>query len=219
MSPALAYEAVAVTEGGTIAGKVVYNGPVTTRKIIPTKDQEVCGDMREEPDVVVGADKSVEGAVVYLREVAKGKAWQPREKSAEVDNVKCRFAPVIQVIAPGEIEVVNSDPVLHNTRAFYGRRSAFNLALPNQGQRIKAELPRGGQVRLECDAHGWMQGWIYVVENPYYAVTPAAGTFSLTEVPPGSYTLVASQPNAGTVEIPVVVKAKETVEVVAELKK
>jgi len=217
--PARAYESIDVSDGGTITGKVLYNGQVATRKIIPTKDQEVCGTIREEPEIIVGADKGVQDAVVFLRGMTKGKAWPAQERTPEIDNEKCRFVPPMQIVRAGEVEVVNSDPVLHNTKAFYGRRSAFNVALPNQGQRIKVELPRPGEVRVECDAHGWMQAWVYVAESPYYAVTPQNGTFTITDVPAGSYTLVAFQPYTGPVEIPVTVKAKETAQVSAELKK
>ena len=95
--------------------------------------------------------------------------------------------------------------MLHNTHGYYGKRTAFNLALPNKGQRIPTELPRAGEVRVDCDAHGWMEGWIYVVDNPYYAVTGADGKFSITDVPPGDYKLVAVQPFTGPVEMPVTV--------------
>jgi hypothetical protein len=217
--PARAYDAVEVSDGGTISGKVLYNGTVPMRKIIPTKDQEVCGGIREEPEVVVGSDKSVQDAIVYLRTVAKGKAWPKQEKPPAIDNVKCRFQPAVQVFPVGDAEVVNSDPVLHNTKGFYGRRSAFNVALPNQGQHIKVELPRPGEVRLECDAHGWMQGWVYAADSPYYAVTPQDGTFTITDVPPGDYTLVAFQGYTGPIEMPVTVKPKETAQVSVELKK
>ena len=50
-----------------------------------------------------------------------------------------RFVPHVQVIPAGSLEVVNSDPILHNTHGFYGRRTAFNLALPNKDQRITTE--------------------------------------------------------------------------------
>src|SRR5258707_4893329 len=73
--PAQAYEAGPVTGGGTIEGKVVFNGAVPTQKIIPNKDVEVCGGPREEPLIEVGPDKGVQNAVVYLVEVAKGKGW------------------------------------------------------------------------------------------------------------------------------------------------
>ena len=105
--------------------------------------------------------------------------------------------PNVQVIPAGPLDVVNNDPVLHNTHGYYGKRTAFNMALPNQGQQIPTELTRAGTVRIDCDAHGWMEGWIYVVDNPYYAITGADGKFSITDVPPGTYTLVAVQSLTG----------------------
>src|ERR1700737_2341189 len=53
-APARAYDEGAVAGGGTIDGKVVFNGAVPTRKIIPNKDVEVCGDPREEALIEVG---------------------------------------------------------------------------------------------------------------------------------------------------------------------
>lgn len=217
--PAQAYEEGPVTGGGTIQGKVTFGGTVPTRKIIPTKDLEVCGGIREEPVIQVGSDKGVQNAVVYLTQVAKGKAWPAQAKPPEIDNIKCRFAPEIQVIRPGKLEVVNSDPVLHNTHGYYDKRTTFNLALPNQGQRISVDLPRPGTVRVDCDAHGWMEGWIYVVDNPYYAVTAADGKFSIPDVPPGDYTLVATQPFTGPVQQSVTVAAGKPTDLTIELKK
>ena len=219
--PARAYDVVAVTDGGTIKGKVVYAGaPPAKKKVIPTKDKEACGSgVREVDQIVLGPDKAVQEAVVYLKAVAKGKAWEKPAKTPAIDNVKCDFVPHVQVIPAGDVEIVNSDPVLHNTHGFLGKLTVFNVALPNQGQRIKKDLKKPGMVRVECDAHGWMLGWIYVAENPYYAVSAKDGTFTLTNVPSGSYTLVAWQEYTGALETPVTVKARETIAVTVELKK
>jgi hypothetical protein len=217
--PARAYEEGAVAGGGTIEGKVVFNGAVPTRKIIPNKDVEVCGDPREEALIEVGPDKSVQNAVVYLVEVAKGKAWPAQGKTPQLDNRKCRFDPAVQVIRSGPLEVVNDDPVLHNTHGYYGSRTAFNMALPNQGQRIPTDLTRTGAVKVDCDAHGWMEGWVYVVDNPYYAITGADGKFSITDVPPGNYTLVAIQSLTGPVQQSVTVTGGKPTSLTIELKK
>jgi hypothetical protein len=217
--PARAYEEGTVAGGGTIEGKVVFNGAVPTRKIIPNKDVEVCGDPREEALIEVGPDKSVQNAVVYLVEVAKGKAWPAQGKTPQLDNRKCRFDPAVQVIRSGPLEVVNDDPVLHNTHGYYGNRTAFNMALPNQGQRIPTDLTRTGAVKVDCDAHGWMEGWVYVVDNPYYAITGADGKFSITDVPPGNYTLVAIQSLTGPVQQSVTVTGGKPTSLTIELKK
>jgi len=219
--PAAAYEAGAVTDGGSIKGKVVFNGtPPPKRKVVPTKDREVCGTgIREVDQIIVGGDKGVAEAVVYLAKVEKGKPWPKPAKPPEIDNRKCDFAPHVQVIQPGDFVIVNSDPVLHNTKSFFDRTPVFNLALPNQGQRITRQIKRTGVMRVECDAHGWMLAWVYVADNPYYAMTQKDGTFTIGDVPPGDYTLVAWQEFTGPVEMPVTVKAKEAAAVTVELKK
>jgi len=217
--PALSYEVVPVSGGGSIEGKVVFQGTVPIRKIIPTKDREVCGGPRDEPQVRIGPDKGVQDAVVYLKDVAKGKAWGKPDKTPVLDQEKCKFDPPVQVIRPGSIDILNSDPVLHNTHGFYGKRTAFNLALPNKGARITRELERPGLVRVECDAHGWMLAHIYVADSPYYALTAKNGSFSITNAPPGKYTVVATQHFTGDTETIVEVTGGKTVTLSIELKK
>ena len=219
--PVGAYDAVQVTDGGTIQGKVTFPGPPPPKKkIIPTKDREACGSSPRDVDqIIVGPDKTVHEALVYLQKVDKGKAWEKPAKPPEINNVKCDFQPHVQIIPVGDIEIVNSDPVLHNTHGFLDKLTVFNVALPNQDQRIKRPLRKSGLVRVECDAHGWMLGWILVAENPYYAVTGKDGAFAIKDVPPGAYTLVVWQEFTGPVEVPVTVKGKEVATVPVELKR
>ena len=98
-SDAWSYEETKVTDGGTIEGKVVFRGTVPSpRKVIPTQDQEVCGGPRDEPRIVLGADNTVPGAVVFLKGVEKGRAFEKPKKPPVVDNTKCKFEPELQVV-------------------------------------------------------------------------------------------------------------------------
>ena len=218
-APAFAYDVSAVSGGGSIEGQVIYKGPVETRKVIPNKDVETCGGIREESLIDVGPDHGVQNAAVYLVDVAKGKAWPPAPKPPELDNIKCRFVPDVLIMRTGNLDVVNKDPVLHNTHGYYGKRTAFNMAQPNEGQVIPADLTRAGIVRVDCDVHGWMLAWIYVVDNPYYALTGADGKFSISDVPPGTYKLVAVQSLTGPNEQTVTVTAGKPTNLTIELKK
>ena len=210
-------ESGAVTGGGTVSGKVVFNGAVPMRQIIPNKDIEVCGGPREDALLEVGPDKGVRNTLVYVADVAGGKAWPAQTEVPQLANRACRFDPDIQVVHPGQIAIVNKDPVLHNTHGYYGRRTAFNTALPNQNQSITAELLKTGTVKVDCDAHGWMEGWVFVRDNPYYAVTGADGKFSIPDVPPGTYKVVVLQPYSKLVEQTVTVAAGKPADLSVEL--
>jgi len=221
LSPGEPYEAVTVSEGGTIKGKVIFQGsPPDKRKVILTKDREVCGSgVREVDQILVGPDKAVQDAVVYLKNVAKGKAWERLSATPHIDNVKCDFKPHVQVIPAGDFEIVNSDPVAaqhawvlreaHRVqRGATEPGSAHQAAAQEVGARprgvrrprLDARLgPRRGQPLLRGDGEGR-----HVHDQGR---------------PPGSYTLAAWQEYTGEVEIPVSVKAKEVVPVTAELKK
>ena len=215
------YNEVEVSGGGTIEGSVVYHGSVKKRTILPTKDKKVCGRIRKEPLVIVGDGGAVKDSVVFLRDVAAGKPW-PQMSGGErpvLDQKDCRFKPHVQVARRGKIDIVNSDPVLHNTHGYYGKRTAFNVALPIQGGKVTKLLRSPGEVRIDCDAHGWMLAWIYVVDNPYFAQTGEDGMFSIDGVPPGEYTLAVWQEELGLTEMPIVVAADETTEVSVELKR
>jgi hypothetical protein len=221
VAAANAYDVAPVADGGGIKGKVVFTGnPPSKRKVVPTKDREACGtEVREVDQILVGPDKGVQDAIVFLKKVEKGKAWPKLAKTPEIENLKCDFKPHVQVMPAGDVVIVNSDPVLHNTKSFIDKAPVFNLALPNQGQRITRAVKRTGIMRVECDAHGWMLGWVFVADSPYYAITAKDGTFTIGDVPPGSYVLVTWQEFTGETETPVTVKAKETASVSVDLKK
>ncbi len=217
-----AYQEIVVSDGGTIKGKVVYHGAIPERQVIPTKNVDVCGKMRMDPMIARGHDDSVKDAIVYLERIDKGKPLPKVAKEPELNNRKCRFVPDVQVVHKGDIDIVNSDPHLHNTHGFLGRKTEFNVSLPFEGMRIKRPLRDTGLIHVKCDAHGWMLGWIYVTDNPYYAITNEKGEFTITDVPPGSYNLVTWAQYMGEknrMETPVTVGSKKTTSIDIELQK
>ncbi len=215
--PAIAYEEIDVEDGAVLEGRVTYDGRIPTRRIVPTADRDVCGDPRQWEQAEIGPENGLVNAVVYLERVERGKPWPEDLETPVIDNIDCMFKPHVQVMRPGEIIIQNSDPLMHNTKGYYGRRAAFNVSLPDATMTVTRELPRPGVVRFECDAHGWMEGWAFVLTHPYYAITDENGAFRIEDIPAGEYTLVTRQEYIGTSEQTVEVAAGETLELSIEL--
>src|SRR3989454_4937039 len=150
-----------------------------------------------------------------FRSVAAGATAERPE--AVVDNAHCRFVPRVQVVTRGQsVRVRSSDPVLHNTHPVLVAEpevsiANFALAVPGRPmdltRRLAAALPARGEalVRLGCDVHPWMRGWLVVLDHPYAAVTGADGRFLIDGVPPGAYTVAVWHEVLGRAEQPVTV--------------
>jgi hypothetical protein len=181
--------AAGAAPGGTISGRVAWTGAPPVPSVVPiTKDQESCGEqMTSEALVVSPRGRGVRYAVVSLEGVTETSTAQPSPVTLE--NKGCRFVPhVLALRLGGELEVVNGDPVLHNLRGWVDtRRSVLNVVQPTQGQVSRRTIKRGGVIRLTCDTHVHMNGWLLTFEHPYFAVTDEEGKFTIRDVPPGSY--------------------------------
>jgi hypothetical protein len=107
-----------------------------------------------------------------------------------VINEKCRFGPRVQLIGPRtNVKTTSKDPILHTTNAqLADGRSLFNVALPFPGITITKAIRSTGTVRLSCNTHPWMRGWL-VVATEAAAISGADGRFTIDNVPPGTYEL------------------------------
>lgn len=207
LATAGAYEVVEVTDGGSIAGVVTTQAAASTGTLPVTQDNSACGDTVPVEEIVVSGGK-LANAVVYLDGIAAGAAL--KKAPAVLDQKQCRYVPHVQAMDKGAVlTTVNSDAVLHNTHSYLGgTRTVFNLALPDQGQRVDSTMRRAGMVTVGCDAgHDWMSAYIHVSEHPYYAVTGADGAFRLEQVPPGTHKLTVWHEKLGTKSVEVTVTA------------
>lgn len=220
-----AYEVVMVTDGGTLMGKAKLNGtPPPNKKILITKNFDICGEGEREIPEVVAKNGALAEVIVYIDKIAKGKAWPKPQNGEFLLNQKgCRFIPYLQVVPrDGELIVQNSDPVLHNihVREIMGkvRRTIFNFGQPKQGQRVpqKIKTIRNKEIKVECEAHNFMHGWMLAAENPYFDITKEDGSFKIEEIPPGNYTVITWHPILGIQKREVSVSPKGATEVFFE---
>ncbi len=205
-----------VSDGGTIAGTVLYKGSDSDPSVKITKDQTTC-DPTSAGDRAAGAllvaDGKLQNAVVFLSDIKKGKSFDAKEVT--VDNIGCKFEPHVTVARKGDTLIArNSDSVLHNAnmvvRKGSKRRPWENVPLPQKDSSVTKPIKKTGLVDIKCDAHEWMQGYMYVTDHPYAVVTDAAGAFSLSDVPAGEYTLKAWHEKLGFKSQKITVKAGDT---------
>ena len=202
--------AVAVpAEAGVIRGVVSFNGPVDAKKLPVTIDQYICGKEKTSENLVVGPQRGVKNAVVWLKTPPPGAAWPSAPVKAEMDQKECLFVPrVVLVPAGGTVEFLNSDRLLHNLHSASKENPTFNRTQP-RGRAIPIAFAKPEIIRVTCDLHSWMQAWVVVADHPFYAVTGSGGEFELRDVPPGTYTLQIWQETLGITSREVTVAAEE----------
>ncbi len=199
--------------GGTIVGEVKVTGTPPAPKVIKVnKDNEVCGNEKKLVEVAVGPANGLGDAVVS---VSDAKGAKP-SKAAVLDQKGCEFHPDLLVMAPGELKILNSDGVLHNIHTFSTVNPPFNKAQPKFKKEMTEKLEKPEVVKVQCDAHSWMHGWILVTENPA-AVTDEKGAFKLDNVPPGKHKVEVWHPVLGKQSKEVEVKSGQEVKVAFEL--
>lgn len=172
-------------------------------------------------EFTIAPDGGLKDVVVLLADVPRGKPFSFIPPSIEARD--CRFLPFVTTVRDKqEVIVVNMDPVMHDIQAYetshLGPRVLFNVPLPMNphhprsagvdaqyhkhlaGEPMKQtiQMTKGRRIFvMQCGFHAYMESWGMAVENPYYAVTGPDGAFTIPEVPPGDYTLVAWHPQAG----------------------
>lgn len=218
---ASAYQAVEVPDGGSITGTIAYAGTVPpAAKIAVTKDVEACGTEKTAANLLVGPNKGIRNVVVRLKDIQRGKALA-KPSTVTVDQKGCEYKPRVVLFPAGSrVRIENSDGILHNTNVTAEVNESFTLAQPKYRRVAEKriddpEMP----IRVRCDVHNWMASWWISQEHPYYALTDADGSFTLTDVPPGEYTLEAWHETLGTRTQKIAVQANGTSRVTIEMTK
>lgn len=203
--------------------------PHTPRRFEVRNGPEVCGPERVLTKLVVREGR-VKGVVIALEGVEKGKPFPSHRDTATgqgrgefqyagghainlgVQLEKCSFGPFTGVIQADEtVRFVNRDPIKHtlHTYSLKGRKANIMRTMHTQSLRARGQtdkifpakkLRRASAVVLTCDRHDFMENWLYMVKNPYYAISDESGNFEIDHIPPGDYNLVAWHPVLGMKE-------------------
>lgn len=202
---------------GHITGRIAFQGTPPTGVVLRMDSDPNCvqqGVTATEEDVVVGADGGLQNAFVYVKDGLGELRFPVPATAALLDQKGCRYVPHVLGVQVGQqVEVLNSDPTLHNVHAVPTANQEFNTGQPLQGMKhVHTFSTREVMVPFKCDVHPWMYAYIGVLDHPYFAVTGADGTFTLTGLPPGTYTIEAWHETLGTQTQSITIGEKETKE-------
>src|SRR5213596_2346695 len=170
--------------GGTVEVTVTYNGAPVVEKLKVNKDTEKCGTEAVIEKVVVGSNKGLANAVVSV----PGTKGVGTATKATIDQHGCKFVPHVIAMNPGDLELKNSDDILHNIHTYSTANPSINKAQPKFKKVMTEKLEKPEYVKLTCDVHSWVLGWVAVTPGPA-AVTDANGVAKIENVPPGKQTV------------------------------
>ena len=201
--------------GGTVEVEVKYNGAPQVEVVKVNKDVEVCGKEKKVEKVAVGGNKGLAHAVASVA----GAKGAPTGKKVSLDQKGCEFVPHVLGTTPGEVDILNSDGVLHNIHTFSTANASINKAQPKFKKVMTEKFEKPEYIRVQCDVHSWMTGYIAVMPHPYFGVTDANGVAKIENVPAGKQTIEVWHGALGKQTKDVEVKAGQTTKVSFEMKK
>lgn len=203
----------------TLSGKVVFEGQAPAPEKLSIAGNPECavfhagGSVASEELLV--KDGALKNVFVYVKEGLEGQSFPVPSQAAAIDNKNCVYVPhVIGVQVNQPVNILNSDPTLHNVHSYSKNSKSWNLGLPFQGMKqVKKFDAAEVMVSLKCDVHPWMKGYVGVLDHPYFQVTGEDGKFTLNNLPPGEYLVEAWHEKLGTQSQKVQIGPQETKEI------
>ncbi len=203
--------------GGTITGKVTFTGAAARNPAIDMSEEAACKakytTAPTEENVVAGPANALANVFVYVSAgVPAGQTFTAPATPVVLDQSGCRYHPHVFGVMVGQpVEIRNSDPVLHNIKAVAKKNRPFNVSQPNAGMKMSRTFSAPEvMVNLQCNVHGWMNAWVGVRPDPFFAVSGTNGSFTIKDLPPGTYTIEAWHEKFGTRTATVTIAGTET---------
>ena len=206
-----AYRPVQVAGGAKLSGTVDFDGVVPRDSTITLPaDKAGCGQTITVKSVENTGTK-IGRAVVWITDIRSGKPL-PLQKRFELVNEDCQLSPHVQaVVTSGTLNVASEDVAMHRNRIINVGTGALEGIAPfnDNGEVVPFDriLDKPAQLEVICDLHPWSRAHILVVDHPYFAMTERSGSFSIDDVPPGTYRVKAWHPSLGVAEQTVTVVA------------
>jgi plastocyanin len=208
----------ALTTTSSVRGKVHFEGKAPAAKPISMAADPVCAKQHSSPvmaqEVVTDDKGDLQNVIVFVSEGLGDQKFDPPSQPAVVEQKGCMYAPhVMAVRANQTLQLVNNDPTSHNVHPVPTNNREWNKAEP-PGTKIEDTFAREEiAIPVKCNVHPWMKGYIAVFKHPFFSVTGKDGSFDLSNLPSGTYTIKAWHEKLGTSTQTVTIGANETKEI------
>lgn len=207
---------VSAAGGGSISGSVKLSGTAPHMKGIDMSKDPYCVKQHENnpvkmENVVVGSSGGLQNVVLYITEGLSSDAGSTlSSEEPTVDQHNCMYVPhVIALDVNQKFKVTTTDQTTHNIHPLPAPGTGnigWNKSQPPGAPPIETSWKAPEAISVKCNIHPWMHGWHVVVKGPY-AITDENGSYTIKNVPPGSYTVTAWQEEYGTQTAKVTVAA------------
>jgi hypothetical protein len=218
-SRAMARAAQGPTGTAKVVVRVTLNGSAPAPAKIQTSADPYCAKVHQaEPllsqTVQVGAGGALIDALVFVKDGVTGTYAVP-QTPVTLDQKGCVYIPhVIGMIAGQPLQIINSDPTLHNIHPMPVINTGFNIGMPIQGMKQNRVFPKAEPVfHVKCDVHPWMSAYLATFTHPFFGVSNSQGTVELNNLPAGTFQIQAWHEKYGVQTQSVSVSAGETKQV------
>lgn len=194
-------------------GTIVYAGARPAVKPIDMSDDPACVHAHHgrpyDESLMVGAKNGLGNVFLYIDSGLEGKRFEVPTTPVVMNQAGCWFEPRVVGIEVGQaMNVVNSDPVTHNIHPMAQVNREWNHSQgPGDPPIVRHFTQPEIMIPVKCNIHNWMHAHIGVVDHPYFAVSASDGSFTIPNLPPGTYTLEVWHDHLPTQEQQVTVPA------------
>jgi len=199
----------------SIKGKITFEGTAPANAPIKMNADPFCVSANKTPQTqetyMVGKGGELGNVFVYISDGLGDRTFQAPTDPVVIDQQNCRYHPHVLGMMVGQpLQIVNSDGTLHNIHAIPTKNAEFNTGQPIKGMKTDHVFTAAEtMVPFKCDVHGWMNAYAGVLPHPYFAVTDDSGTFTIKNLPPGTYKLTAWHEKLGTQTADITLAAKD----------